>query len=87
MSMRDLGSARAGLYAWLAQRISALYIAGFSLFVTLRLLMYPIDGYDAWRAWLSGAAVRLALAVCSWRSSCSAGRCRRPFPTIRSRHR
>ena len=63
MSMRDLGSARAGLYAWLAQRISALYIAGFSLFVTLRLLMYPIDGYDAWRAWLSGGAVRLALAV------------------------
>lgn len=63
MSARDLGSARAGLYSWLAQRITALYVAGFTLFVTLRLLLYPIDGYDAWRAWLSAGAMRLALAV------------------------
>lgn len=63
MNVRDLGSARAGLYAWLSQRISALYIAGFSLFISVRLLMFPVDSYDAWRAWLSGGAMRLALAV------------------------
>jgi succinate dehydrogenase / fumarate reductase, membrane anchor subunit len=63
MSVRNLGSARAGLYAWLSQRISALYIAGFSLFATLRLMMSPVDSYDAWRAWLSGGPMRLALAV------------------------
>ena len=63
MNVRNLGSARAGLYAWLSQRISALYIAGFSLFVTLRLMLYPADNYDAWRAWLGGGSMRLALAV------------------------
>ena len=63
MSMRDLGSARAGLYSWLAQRISALYLAGFALFVALRLVLSPIVGYDAWRAWLTGGAMRLALAL------------------------
>ncbi len=63
MSMHDLGSARAGLYAWLAQRITAVYIAAFTLFVTLRLLISPIDGYTAWRAWLSSGTMRLTLAV------------------------
>ncbi|MBI5613175.1 MAG: succinate dehydrogenase, hydrophobic membrane anchor protein [Gammaproteobacteria bacterium] len=63
MSARDLGSARAGLNGWLAQRITALYLAGFSLFATLRLLLDPITDYPAWRAWLSGGAMRLALAV------------------------
>lgn len=63
MSPRDLGSARAGLYGWLVQRISALYLAGFVLFVALRLVLIPIEGYAAWRAWLSGGAMRLALAV------------------------
>ena len=63
MRGRDLGSARAGLYSWLAQRITALYIAGFSLFVILRLLMLPADGYGAWRAWWSGGVMRLSLAV------------------------
>ncbi len=60
---RDLGSARAGLNGWLAQRITALYLAGFSLFVTLRLLFDPIADYHAWRAWLSSGAMRLALAA------------------------
>ena len=63
VSGRDLGSARAGLYSWLAQRITALYVAGFSLFVALRLMLYPIDGYDAWRTWLSAGVMRLALTV------------------------
>ena len=63
MSPRDLGSARAGLNGWLAQRISALYLAGFALFVALRLVLSPIVGYDAWRAWLTGGAMRLALAL------------------------
>jgi succinate dehydrogenase / fumarate reductase membrane anchor subunit len=60
---RDLGSARAGLNGWLAQRITALYLAGFSVFATLRLMLDPIADYFAWRAWLSSVAMRLALAA------------------------
>ncbi|OGI41781.1 MAG: succinate dehydrogenase, hydrophobic membrane anchor protein [Candidatus Muproteobacteria bacterium RBG_16_64_11] len=63
MSARDLGSARAGLNGWLAQRISALYLGGFSLFATLRLLLDPIADYPGWRGWLGGGAMRVALAI------------------------
>ncbi len=63
MNGRDLGSARAGLNGWLAQRITALYLAGFSVFVSVRLTLDPIADYQAWRAWLGGGTMRLALAV------------------------
>jgi len=63
MNGRDLGSARAGLNGWLAQRITALYLTGFSVFVGARLTFDPIADYHAWRAWLSNGAMRLALAV------------------------
>lgn len=63
MNGRDLGSARAGLNGWLAQRITALYLAGFSVFVSARLALDPVADYQAWRAWLGSGAMRLALAV------------------------
>jgi succinate dehydrogenase / fumarate reductase membrane anchor subunit len=59
----DLGSARRGLIAWLIQRVSSLYLAGFALYVLWRVAVAPIRDYAAWKAWTAGGGVRLAVAL------------------------
>lgn len=41
-----------GLRAWLFQRISAVYLALFSLVLVWRLLVQPPADYGVWRAWV-----------------------------------
>lgn len=63
MRWRGHVSAHAGTGEWLWQRLSALYIGGFALYVVVRLLVAPIEGYEEWRAWLAGGGVRLGFAL------------------------
>ena len=63
MSLRHQGSAHRGLGEWLIQRLSALYLAGFLLWLALVLCISPFADYAAWKAWFGGGAVRLAFAV------------------------
>lgn len=60
---RDGGSAHRGLGEWLAQRLSAVYLAGFLLWLTVRLGLMPPSGHAAWKAWMAGGFVRLAFAL------------------------
>lgn len=61
--MRPTGSARRGLGEWLAQRLTAIYMAGFGVFALVSLVASPPTDYDRWRAWLSGAGVRIAVIL------------------------
>jgi len=61
MSMpRPAGSARAGLGSWYIQRVTSLYLAGFMIYLILRLGLDPMPDYPAWRAWFERGPVRLA---------------------------
>jgi succinate dehydrogenase / fumarate reductase, membrane anchor subunit len=53
-----------GLRAWLLQRFTAVYLAGFILFVVIRFGVFnaPV-GYQAWHAWLAEPFVNLAAAL------------------------
>lgn len=57
---RPTGSARAGLGGWYAQRVTSLYLAGFTVYLILRLGLDPMPDYAAWRAWFEQGPVRLA---------------------------
>jgi succinate dehydrogenase / fumarate reductase membrane anchor subunit len=60
---RPLGSAQRGLGEWLWQRLTAIYLVFFILYVFIRLLIAPIATHDAWRAWLTGGGMRIALML------------------------
>ena len=63
MNLRHQGSAHRGLGEWLIQRLSALYLAGFLLWLVLVLGFSPIADYVAWKTWFGGGVVRLAFAL------------------------
>lgn len=63
MNPRHGGSARLGLGEWLVQRLSALYLGGFTLWLALRLGFAPLTEYAAWKAWFAHGGVRLAFAL------------------------
>jgi succinate dehydrogenase / fumarate reductase membrane anchor subunit len=60
---RSTGSARSGLGEWLAQRLTALYMAGFSVFAVVYLLISPRLDFVHWQSWMSNPGVRIALAL------------------------
>jgi len=63
MNSRSSGSAHRGLGEWLLQRLSALYLAGFTVWIVVRLVMVAPADYLAWKAWMAGGGVRLAFAL------------------------
>lgn len=63
MNLRAPGSAHTGLGEWLLQRVSALYMSVFALYVVLRLLVEPIVQYEAWRAWFASGGVQIGMAL------------------------
>lgn len=63
MSMQNQGSGHQGLGEWLLQRLSALYLAGFILWLLLSLIISPLPDFTAWKIWLSSGGVRLAFAL------------------------
>jgi succinate dehydrogenase / fumarate reductase membrane anchor subunit len=52
-----------GLRAWLLQRISAVYLMGFSLYLLLHFLLNPPADHAAWLAWLNAPLVSTAWAM------------------------
>jgi succinate dehydrogenase / fumarate reductase membrane anchor subunit len=48
------------LRAWLIQRYSAVYLAGFLAYLVIHFLTWQSPGYAEWRAWLAHPAVALA---------------------------
>lgn len=60
---RHGGSAHRGLGEWLVQRLSAAYLAGFLLWLIVRLGLLPLPDHAAWKAWIAGGFVRLAFAL------------------------
>lgn len=52
-----------GLKAWAIQRLTAIYIGVFSLYLVLVLLFAAPGDYAAWRAWLGGPVVSVALLL------------------------
>ena len=52
-----------GLKAWAIQRLTALYVGLFSLYlIAVLLFAAPVD-YVAWKAWLGGPVVSVALLL------------------------
>lgn len=54
--------AASGLHAWLAQRISALYMAFFLFYFLGALAFCQPDSYQAWRDWFASTPMQLATA-------------------------
>ncbi|MBE9516620.1 MAG: succinate dehydrogenase, hydrophobic membrane anchor protein [Proteobacteria bacterium] len=59
----DPGSAHNGLGEWLLQRISALYIAGFLIYLAIWFTLYPVNNYQAWLQWFGSGVVRASFGV------------------------
>lgn len=62
-----------GLRAWMLQRLSALYLAGYTLWATVFFLLNPIPDHAAWRALWAQPAMAIgatllfvALLVHAW---------------------
>lgn len=52
-----------GLSAWLVQRLSAVFMLGFTVFVLVHFLVDPPHSYDAWRSWVGNIGVGMASGV------------------------
>jgi succinate dehydrogenase / fumarate reductase membrane anchor subunit len=52
-----------GLRDWLLQRISAVYLAGFLVFVILHVSLRPAHTYQEWHAWFAHPAMTVASAA------------------------
>lgn len=52
-----------GLYAWLVQRVSAVYMLFFILFLLTHLIVDPPRSYAAWHAWMSSPAINVITSV------------------------
>jgi succinate dehydrogenase / fumarate reductase membrane anchor subunit len=62
-SPRGSGSAHRGLGEWILQRLSALYLTGFSVWLVVWLAIAAPADYAAWKAWMGTGGVRLAFAL------------------------
>lgn len=56
-------SAVTGLRAWLVQRVSAVFMLIFILFLLVHFLFDRPQSYPAWRDWMLGPAVSIAAMV------------------------
>jgi len=57
-----VSAATDGLRAWLLQRVSAVYLAGFFIFLLLHFALDPHPDYASWRAWIAQPLVAIAFA-------------------------
>jgi succinate dehydrogenase / fumarate reductase membrane anchor subunit len=63
MRPRPTGSAHTGLGEWLLQRVTAVYMGAFVLYLALRFTVAPIDIYAAWKIWFASVTVRIGFAL------------------------
>jgi succinate dehydrogenase / fumarate reductase membrane anchor subunit len=52
-----------GLKAWAIQRLTAIYIGLFSIYLLLVLLFAAPDGYREWQGWIGGPVVSVAMLL------------------------
>ncbi|HBH35218.1 MAG TPA: succinate dehydrogenase, hydrophobic membrane anchor protein [Gammaproteobacteria bacterium] len=52
-----------GLWPWMLQRISAIYVAIFTLYFIAVLLFEPLGSYEPWRAWVAAPFNGIALLL------------------------
>lgn len=52
-----------GFMAWLIQRVTALYLALFSIYAFIYLLFYTPQSHDQWQAWILSTPVMLGVLV------------------------
>lgn len=52
-----------GLKAWAIQRLTAIYIGAFALYLLLVLLFAAPADYAAWKAWLGGPLISVAMLL------------------------
>ncbi len=57
------GGIHRGLNEWLMQRLTAIYIGLFGVFVSVRLLYSPINEFIAWQGWMSQPLVRIGWTI------------------------
>jgi succinate dehydrogenase / fumarate reductase, membrane anchor subunit len=60
---RSLGSAHRGLTAFLVQRVTSIYLAGFTVYLIAYLLLNPITDHASWSAYFNSGIVRLVWAM------------------------
>lgn len=63
MRLRTTGSSHTGLREWLLQRVTAIYMSAFVLYLVFRFAIAPITTYSAWTAWFTLSTVRIAFAL------------------------
>ena len=61
--LQDHGSAHNGLGDWLLQRVSALYIAGYLVYLAIWFTLFPVNNYQAWLLWFGSDIVRASFGV------------------------
>ena len=52
-----------GLRAWLAQRLSAVGMLAFLVFVLVSMAIHPLASYAQWRAWVAHPGITLAFLL------------------------
>lgn len=52
-----------GLRAWIVQRITAMYLGAFLVYIALHLSLAPPASFDQWRAWIAAPAVSIAVGL------------------------
>ncbi|MDH3669709.1 MAG: succinate dehydrogenase, hydrophobic membrane anchor protein [Gammaproteobacteria bacterium] len=63
MRLRPTGSAHTGLGEWLLQRLSAVYMGAFVIYLVVRFAIDPINDYLVWRDWFLAGSVRIGFAL------------------------
>lgn len=52
-----------GLLPWLIQRLTAIYLLFFFLFLMVYFVFFTPSSYEVWRGWISGTMVFIAISV------------------------
>ena len=63
LSQKSLGSMHAGLGEWLLQRLTALYMSGYVLYLVFRFSFAPLSGFTEWQSWFASGAVGVFTAL------------------------
>jgi succinate dehydrogenase membrane anchor subunit len=58
--VRTLGSAHRGLMEWLVQRVTSIYLAGFTIYIFVYLALHPVKSFASWNNYFASGVVRLA---------------------------
>lgn len=63
MTVWRAGSTRSGLGEWLVQRLSAVYMLIYSIYLLFDFATAPAYDYQTWKLWFASGVERLALAL------------------------